>query len=104
MKRTYVPSSEFTPEFIEKLKQQHGEIHKLTVEDKAIIVKKPGIKELDFAQTTAGASPFDFNRCILNSCMLAGDVEIIENEHDFLAACSQVAELVKFKTATLVKL
>lgn len=105
MNKTYVPSSEFTPELIAKLKvETKTEIFQLTVEDKSIIVKKPGITELDFAAQTAGNNGFDFNRTILQQCMLAGDTEVINVEAYFLGACAQLEELVKAKASELVKL
>lgn len=105
MNKTFIPSSEFTPELMATLKAQaKGEIFQLNVEDKSIIVKKPGIAELEFAQSTAGNNGFDFNRSILNQCMLAGDMELINDEAYFLGACAQLEELVRTKASSLVKL
>ncbi|MDA6067995.1 hypothetical protein NJT12_00060 [Flavobacterium sp. AC] len=102
-KTTIETFSEITPEQIASWKEQYKEIYKLTVEDKACIVKLADRKTLSFA-SASGKDPMKFNELILKGCWLGGDIEIQTDDNYFISVAAQLAELVKFKTATLEKL
>ncbi len=96
----YTPSKEE----IEQLKSKHGDIFKLTVEDKCCIMRTPSRKELSYASKSSEKDPLSFNDVILKSCFVAGDTEIRDNDAYFLGASQKLADLVQVKQATLEKL
>lgn len=105
MQKTKIEAfSEITPDQIAAWKEQHGEIFKLACEDKACIVKLADRKTLSFASASGTKDPMKFNEMILKGCWLGGDIEILENDNYFISVGQKIAELVKFKTATLEKL
>lgn len=93
-----------TQEEIAAWKKQHGEIFKLTVEDKVAYLKKANRKTLAFATSTASKDPMKFNEIILNNCWIEGDEEIKTEDSYFLGAMQKLAELIQVKEAELVKL
>lgn len=105
MQKTTIDTfSEITPEQIESWKEKHGEVFKLTCEDKACIVKLADRKTLSFASAGGTKDPMKFNELILRGCWLGGDKEILENDKYFISVGQKIAELVQFKKATLEKL
>lgn len=93
-----------TPEQIENLKIKHGEIFKITVEDKCCFVKRPDRKTLSYASTIGQKDILKFNEVILNNCWIEGDEEIRNDDYMFLAACGKVSNLIEVKKAELEKL
>lgn len=93
-----------TQEEITALKEKHGDIFKLTVEDKSCIMRSPSRKELSYASKAAEKDPLAFNDVILKSCFVAGDTEIRDNDAYFLGASQKLGELVQVKKAELEKL
>ncbi|MCZ2393054.1 MAG: hypothetical protein LC105_04245 [Chitinophagales bacterium] len=91
-------------EEINQLKAKHGALHLLEVEDKWAILKNPSRKTLSYASSVASKDPIKFGEILLKDCMVAGDDEIQNEDAYFLAASAKVAELIKVKEATLVKL
>ena len=94
---------EITQEKIEGWKKQHGDIYLIEVEDKACVVRKPNRKDLSFAMLLKD-DPIKFNETLLNNLWIEGDAEIKTNDDYFLAASSQLGELLQIKEATLKKL
>jgi len=93
-----------TQEQIDAWKKQHGDVFKITVEDKCCFIKRPSRKTLSYASTVGTKDPIKFNEIILNGCWLDGDAEIKTDDTLFMSASSQLAELMQFKTAELEKL
>ena len=91
-------------EQIEQWKKEHGDIFRITVEDKACYLKKPDRKILGFAGMAATENPMAFNETILKNCWLGGDEEIKTNDDLFLSIAPKLQELNEFKAAELVKL
>jgi len=89
---------------IEKLKAKHGQLHMLVVEDKWAILKAPSRKVLSMASASASKDPMKFNEIILKNCMIAGDDEIQTDDAYFLAASSQISEIIEVKEAKISKL
>jgi len=105
MQKTTIDTfSEITPEQIASWKEKHGEVYKLTCEDKSCIVKLADRKTLSFASASGTKDPMKFNEMILRGCWLGGDKEILENDNYFISVGQKIAELVQFKKATLEKL
>ncbi len=89
---------------IKALKQKHGDVFEIEVEDKVAYVKKPGRKELSYATAVSASDPFKMNETLLEACWIAGDKEILEDDEYFLPACSVLEELIKTKEAKIKKL
>lgn len=94
----------FTTEQIAELKLKHGEIFKITVDGKSCILRKPNRKELGYASVAGKDNPLKFNEVIFNSCWLAGDEIIKDDDTLFLSASAKIAEIIEFKEAELEKL
>ena len=93
-----------TKETIAELKKKHGELFKITVEDKSCILRKPTRKELSYASVAGKDDPLKFNEVLLNACWLAGDEELRSDDTLFLSVTSRMGELVEVKKAELEKL
>lgn len=93
-----------TKEQIEAWKKEHGDIFKISVEDKVCYLKRPSRKTLAYASSVATKDPIKFNEIILNGCWLAGDEEIKTNDTYFLGASAKLTDLIEVKEAELVKL
>lgn len=97
-------TNEITPEQIAQWKATHGDIWKITVEDKIAFLKAPDRKTLGFASSVGANDPMKFNEILLKNCWLDGDIEIQTQDSLFLAASSKLAELIQVKEAQLEKL
>lgn len=95
---------EFTKEQIEQLKQKHGQIYKITVDNKSCLLRKPNRKELGYATMAGKDNPLKFNEVILNACWLDGDDEIRNDDTLFLSASAKIADIIEVKEAELEKL
>ena len=95
---------EFTKEQIEQLKQKHGQIYKITVDNKSCLLRKPNRKELGYATMAGKDYPLKFNEVILNACWLDGDDEIRNDDTLFLSASAKIADIIEVKEAELEKL
>lgn len=89
---------------IDAWKAEHGDIFKITVDDKVCYLKQPGRKVLSFASTAGAKDPMQFNEVILRECWLAGDEEIKTNDGLFLSVSAKLDQLIQVKEAELVKL
>ncbi|MDY3512960.1 hypothetical protein JSO59_001320 [Riemerella anatipestifer] len=97
-------SKEVTQEQINEWKQKHGEIFKITVEDKVCYLKSPDRKIMGLATSMGANEPIKFNEMVLNQCWLGGDEEIKTNDAYFFGASAQLGGIIEVKTATLEKL
>ena len=93
-----------TQEQINKWKAEHGDVFRLTVEDKECYLKAPDRKTLSYASSVVTKDPLKFNEIILKNAWLGGDEEIQTNDALFLAASSKIAEIIQIKEAELEKL
>jgi hypothetical protein len=93
-----------TKEQIAEWKEKHGDIFRITVEDKSCYLKKPNRKTLGYAATAAKENPLKFNEVILRDCWLAGDEEIRTDDELFLSASSKIEKIIETKHAELEKL
>ena len=59
---------------------------------------------LDAAMASSTKRNSKFNETLLKNCWLAGDKEIVEDDAYFLAASTQLDEMIEFKEASLKKL
>jgi len=91
-------------EQIQEWKEKHGDVYKLSVEDKTCYLKKPNRKTLSYASTAGAKDPFKFNEVILAQCWLGGDEEIKTDDMLFLSASSKIGDLIEIKEAELEKL
>jgi hypothetical protein len=93
-----------TEDQIKLWKEQHGDVYQIKVEDSVCYLKKPDRKTLGYASQAGKTDPMKFNEVIIKGCWLGGDEEIMTNDSLFLGACTQLAVVVAFKEAELVKL
>jgi hypothetical protein len=95
---------EVTKEQINAWKKEHGDIFKITVEDKVAYFKKPSRKTLGFASMAGQSNPLKFNEVIMRDCFLGGDDEIKTDDTLFLSASAKLGEIIETKEAELEKL
>jgi hypothetical protein len=100
----YKATKEQVAEWVAEWKEKHGEIFRITVEDKACYLKKPSRKALGYAAMAGKDNPLKFNEVILNDCWLAGDEEIKTNDDLFLSVAPKLTELIEVKSAEMEKL
>jgi acyl-coenzyme A synthetase/AMP-(fatty) acid ligase len=93
-----------TKEEIQALKEEHGDIFLLSVEDKCCILKTPNRKILSYATTASQKDPLKFNEVILKNCFVAGDTEIKDDDSYFLSAGKQLVDIIEVKESRLEKL
>jgi hypothetical protein len=93
-----------TKEQIEGWKAKHGDVFRITVDDKACYLKKPGRKTLGYASLAGKENPLKFNEILLNDCWLEGDGEMKTDDTLFLSVSQKLAELIEIKSAELEKL
>jgi hypothetical protein len=93
-----------TKEQINGWKAKHGEVFRITVDDKSCYLKKPGRKTLGYASMAGKENPLKFSEILLNDCWLGGDGEIKTDDTLFLSVSQQLPALVEIKTAELEKL
>lgn len=72
-------------EQITALKDKYGKLLKINIteDDMLIILKEPGIKELEIATAASrkpGALPYDFNRSILATCTVYSDEGFLSDD------------------------
>lgn len=92
-----------TEEQIAKWKKDHGEIFAVSVDGSICYLKKPNRNILS-AMSTLANDPIRSAEFLLNNCWLDGDTAIKDEDDKFLGVVSQLGEIIKVKTATLVKL
>lgn len=93
-----------TEKQINDWKNKHGDVFEITVEDKSAYLRKPDRKTLAFAMTKVQTDPLGFSEILLTNCWLAGDEEIRNDDAYFLAAISQLDQLVEVKASEVKKL
>ncbi len=89
---------------IDAWKKQHGDIFKITVDDKVCYLKKPTRKALSYAAMAGQTDPLRYNEIILNDCWLGGDEEIKTDDGLFLSVSGKLSQLIQVKESELVKL
>ena len=89
---------------IAELKAKHKHIFLIEVEEYAVVLKRPGRKELSLASTVSNNDPMKFNESILGSCWVEGDEEIKTDDRLFLGAAGQLANIIEAAEATVKKL
>jgi hypothetical protein len=58
-------------------------------------IRKPNFTELGLATTNAKKNPMNFSKTIIQTCWLAGDEEIKENEDALLSISDELENLIK---------
>lgn len=99
---TNIPTASVTQEMIEEWKKKHGDVFKITVEDKTCFLKKPERKTLGYA--SSAKDPIKYNEIVLKGCWLAGDKEILTDDDLFFGVTKRLDELFNVKEAELEKL
>jgi hypothetical protein len=95
---------EVTQSQIDEWKKKHGDIFKITVEDKVCYLKKPSRKALGYASVAGKENPLKFNEVILKDSWLAGDDEIQTDDTLFMSVSAKLTALIEIKDAELEKL
>lgn len=89
---------------IAEWKKTHGNVFKITVEDKCVYLKAPDRKTLSYASSVGAKDPLKFNEILLRNCWIDGDEEIQTNDSLFMSVSAQLAEIIEIKEAKLEKL
>lgn len=87
-----------------EVKAKHPKAHMLTVEGKYAFLQPMDRKVLSMAQTLGGLDDVKIVELLLDALWIEGDEEIKVDDDYFIPAISQIKDLMKVKTATLVKL
>ena len=87
---------------IDEWKKKHGEVFQITTGGKTCIVRKPTRKDLSYVSVVK--DPIKMQEALLNQLWLDGDEEIKTDDDLFLAACSQLENLLRVKEAEIKKL
>lgn len=95
---------ELSKEQITAFKKEYGSVFLIEVEDKKCYLHQPSRVILDAASAASVKANSKFNEVIMRSCWLAGDKEILEKDEYFLAASTELSDIIEFKEATLKKL
>lgn len=95
---------EITQEQLNAWKKEHGEIHKLTVDDKIAYLHKPDRTTLRLAFSKAATDPLGMTEVVLDNCWLGGDDEIKTDDSYFMGAMGQVDKIINVRTGSLEKL
>ncbi|WP_279040951.1 hypothetical protein [Butyricimonas paravirosa] len=93
-----------TPKQVEELKEKHGDIFEVEIENKVCYLKKPTRKVLSAAATVGQKDPLKYNEIILANCWISGDEEIKTDDALFLGVSGVLSEIIEIKEATLKKL
>ena len=93
-----------TPEQIEAWKKTYGVVYGIIVDGKICYLKKPGRKEMSYAASIGTSDPMGMVEGILTTCFLGGCEDFKTDDDLFLAAASQLEQIVETKQAELVKL
>ncbi|MAB37736.1 MAG: hypothetical protein CL528_11320 [Aequorivita sp.] len=91
---------------IAEWKKKHGNLHKITVDGKIIILREPGVKDLERAMSAdpKGKKKFNFNRSIIENCRLYEDTGAMDTDAKILAVYGQLDELLPEVEASVEKL
>ncbi len=96
--------NEASQEQIDAWKAEHGDVYKISVEDKVVYLHKPSRKTLSYATSVAAKDPIKFNEIILAGCWLGGDPEVKTDDSYFLSVSAHLGDLIQVKEAEMLKL
>lgn len=109
--RTVQPANTNRPDEkqIAEWKKKYGKVMQITIpeDDKILILREPGIKELELAASAKqkpGALPFDFNRSILSSCKLYEDEGFFSDDKRAMTAFTHLDKFNVVKESKLEEL
>lgn len=91
-------------EQIAAFKETFKAVYCIEVEDKKCFLHPPTRQILDAANAASKKANSKFNEVVLKGCWLAGDKELVEDDEYFLAASTQLDEIITIKDASLKKL
>lgn len=91
-------------EQIDAWKAEYKTVWALKVDGRVAYIKKPDRKTLGYASTAGAKDPMKFNEILMKECFIGGDEEIKTDDDLFLAASSQLAQIIEVKEAELEKL
>lgn len=106
-KETKAPASRRPgKEQIQAWKKEHGALHQITVEDKIIILREPGVKDLERAMAAdpKGKKKFNFNRSIIENCTLYQDDGVMNTDAKVIAVFSELDALIPEVETSVKKL
>ena len=87
---------------IAALKEKHGDLFLITVDNKSCIVRKPNRQDLSYLSVVK--DPIRLSEATLNQLWVEGDEEIKTNDDLFLAAVAKMEEVMKIQEAEIKKL
>ncbi|KGO89736.1 hypothetical protein [Flavobacterium suncheonense] len=101
---TPAKNQEVTQEQIDAWKRQHGNVMKITVDDKVGYFKTLSRKGYSYASQIGAKDPMQFNEAVLKDCFIGGDEEIITKDSYFMTISTHVTEMLGIMSSSLEKL
>lgn len=92
----------YTKEQLAAWKKKHGELFEITVGDKSCVLRKPNRKDLSYV--SVASDNVKMCEVLMKQLWVDGDPEMQEDDNYFLAAMSQMEEVLKVKEAKIKKL
>lgn len=92
----------YTKEQLAGWKKKHGELFEITVDDKSCVLRKPNRKDLSYV--SVASDNVKMCEVLMKQLWVDGDPEMQEDDNYFLAAMSQMEEVLKVKESKIKKL
>jgi hypothetical protein len=106
MAKEETPINRPTKAQIDAWKKEHGDLYQLSVDSKIMIMRKPGMRDLERAHASdpKKQKPFNFHRSLIENCKLHADEGLLENDDNYFALCTKLDEIIEVKEAEVKKL
>lgn len=91
---------------IAELKEKHGSVYLIKVDDKQAVFKNPSRQDLSYATAVSsqGKDAVKLAETILRSTFVEGDKEILDNDEYFFGAMPVAMEMFETKQGEIKKL
>ena len=91
---------------IAELKEKHGSVYLIKVDDKQAVFKKPSRQDLSYATAVSsqGKDAVKLAETILRSTFVEGDKEILDNDEYFFGAMPVAMEMFETTQGEIKKL
>jgi hypothetical protein len=95
---------DITKESIAEWKAKYGDIFKITARNsgRSVVIRKPGLKELDAALVAGSNGGLGFSKIIYNNCAIAKDEGITDD--DLMAIYTEIGRVITIPEADVEKL
>lgn len=99
-------TTEVTKAQIAEWKRQYGELYQFSVGGQILILRQPGMRDLERASAAdpKKQKPYNFHRSIIENCKLYETPGMLENERNLIAVCAKIDEIIEVADAEVKKL